>query len=293
MASVAAGTKNNDIGVGPSSNIIAIQVFSSDSNASDCGSEWAPCALSYDSDWIKGLERVYALRNTYKIASVNMSLGGGSFSGTCDSQNPAAASAIAQLRNANIAVLIAAGNAGLFGSIQYPACISSAIAVASDTLPPNEGISSFSNYSQQVQLVAPGSNIYAAIPPSGYDTRSGTSFATPHVTGAFSVLSGVNTSATSNDILAALVCTGKMDIRNGLAKPRIDLVGAYNRLKLPAHITWASNFSTSAGASDFTPFLGSWTVTNGAYAQTPIKQGWIGTSRDNCDASEIITATMT
>ena len=55
-------------GVAPEAGIIAIQVFSRD------GDVW-PGAWS--SDLIKGLERVYELRNTYTIASVNMSLGGG------------------------------------------------------------------------------------------------------------------------------------------------------------------------------------------------------------------------
>ena len=54
-------------GVAPEADIIAIQVFSR---------VLVTALVHGTSDIMKGLERVYELRNTYSIASVNMSLGG-------------------------------------------------------------------------------------------------------------------------------------------------------------------------------------------------------------------------
>lgn len=57
------------------------------------------------------------------------------------------------------------------------------IAVASMTS--SGAISSFSNYGLvTVDLGAPGSNIYSTLPYNTYGSNSGTSMATPHVTGA-------------------------------------------------------------------------------------------------------------
>ena len=54
----------------------------------------------------KGLERVYALRNTYSIASLNMSLGGGLFTGTCDNERPSTTTLVNMLASAGIATVV-------------------------------------------------------------------------------------------------------------------------------------------------------------------------------------------
>ena len=41
--------------------------------------------MAYTSDVMKGLERVYAIKETLNIAAVNMSLGGGWYDSNCDS----------------------------------------------------------------------------------------------------------------------------------------------------------------------------------------------------------------
>ena len=61
VAGIAAGNGSSFTGVAKNSNIIAIQVFTRFNSDSDCGSGRSPCVLSYRSDQIKGLERVYAL----------------------------------------------------------------------------------------------------------------------------------------------------------------------------------------------------------------------------------------
>src|SRR6185369_13283986 len=104
-------------------NLIAIQVFTRITNTTPNEPR------AFDTDIIKALQRVYALRNTFKIAAVNMSLGGGEYAAECDTQFPAFTTALAKLRNVGIAAIVASGNDGAYGSIAKPACISTAIAV--------------------------------------------------------------------------------------------------------------------------------------------------------------------
>jgi subtilisin family serine protease len=86
------------------------------------------------------------------------------------------------------------------------------ISVASIT---NTGaISSFSNYgSTTIDLGAPGSGVYSTVPVSargnkvgsGYATYSGTSMATPHVSGAAALYAATRPGATAADIKAAIL----------------------------------------------------------------------------------------
>jgi subtilisin family serine protease len=96
-------------GVANGANIIAIQVFSqfTGGNCTNYGLP-SPCALSYTSDQMRGLERVYALRTTFNIAAANMSLGGGQSTSNCDGDSRK--SSIDNLRVADIATVIASGN---------------------------------------------------------------------------------------------------------------------------------------------------------------------------------------
>ena len=154
VAGIAAGKGTTFSGVAKDANIIAIQVFSRFDDPAQCGGS-APCVMSYTSDQILGLERVYALRNTYNIASANMSLSGGSSTAPCNtaSQKPI----IDSLRTAGIATVIASGNSGQTSSIGSPACIESAVSVGSTT--DADAVSSFTNSAYFLSLLAPGSSI--------------------------------------------------------------------------------------------------------------------------------------
>ena len=133
------------------------------------------------------------------VASANMSLGGGLFSGTCDgaSQKPA----IDNLRGAGVLTAIASGNDGSTSQISSPACISTAVAVGSTTKA--DAISSFSNMSAVVDVLAPGSSIQSSVPivPSSntttYSFFNGTSMATPHVAGAIAAIRSACPAATA------------------------------------------------------------------------------------------------
>jgi hypothetical protein len=300
--------------VASGSKIIAIQVFSQINSAAQCGGQAkTPCISVQASDLILALQRVYSLRNKYKIAAANMSLGGGVYSSDCDSQFPAEAAAFAQLRGAGIAPVVASGNDGSDTGVSYPSCISTAITVGSssqgDKQKQVEYVSKFSNMSSLVELMAPGENIRAAVPSGSpcagggdpYCTKSGTSSAAPHVAGAIAVMRQANPAATVDGLANALECSGKIVELTGdtsnprrLAKPRIDMLGAYNwLLKVPTR-SWS--FQNNAQAFDWTPFNQAWSISAGRYAPQgpyPADYSYAAiSSTANCDLSLDVTAAM-
>lgn len=67
----------------------------------------------------------------------------------------------------------------------YPSCYNVANVISVGSITSLGDRSSFSNYGvNTVDLFAPGSSIVSTIPDSSYASYSGTSMATPHVTGA-------------------------------------------------------------------------------------------------------------
>ena len=229
VAGIAAGKGASFSGVAKDASVIAIQVFTRLDGISNCGST-TPCIGAFTSDIILGLERVYALRSTYNIAAVNMSLGGSAYSyqPSCDADNLPTKTAIDNLRSANIATAIAAGNNGYYGAISEPGCISTAISVGATTKA--DVVDYYSNSASFLNLLAPGSSINSSIPGGGYAIYSGTSMATPHVTGAWAILKQQNPNLTVIDALNALSSTGIpiTDARNGIVKPRIQIDAALN-----------------------------------------------------------------
>jgi large repetitive protein len=232
VAGIAAGKNGTSggstfSGVAKDASIIAIQVFSQFNNDSDCGGAGsAPCVAAYTSDIISGLQRVYSLRNTYSIASANLSLGGGSYTSNCDSADAATKAVIDLLRSANIATVIASGNEATKNAISSPGCISTAISVGA-TLDTSNTVAGYSNSASFLNLLAPGSGITSSVPGGSYATWNGTSMATPHVTGTWAVMKQKLPTATVTEILNALTSTGvSVTDTNSIAKPRIQIDAA-------------------------------------------------------------------
>jgi subtilisin family serine protease len=252
VAGTAAGFNTNQQagepanGVARDARIISINVFSRFARSS-CRSLPAQytggCVLSYNSDQIKGLERVYALRNEMNIAAVNMSLGASNYTTHCDT-NPLKP-IIDQLREARIATVISAGNDGRDTAVGSPGCISSAITVASSTK--QDARSSFSNWGPLVDVVAPGSDIRASDLSGASNTfyafKSGTSMAAPHVAGAFAAMRSVAPNATVSQIEDALESTGLPITIVGTTKPRIRVAEAVTVLTSPPPAPANDNFS--------------------------------------------------
>ena len=206
VAGIAAGKGASFSGVAKDAQLIAVQVFSRFSAAA-CGG--LPCLSAWDSDIVKGLERVYALRGSHAIASVNMSLGGGQYSTPfkCDADNAATKAAIDNLRSAGIATVIASGNESHRDRMSSPGCISTAVSVGSTT--EADVISDFSNNATFLHLLAPGSSITSSVPGGGFATFNGTSMATPHVAGAWAILKQRVPTAGVSQVLAALQSSGQ------------------------------------------------------------------------------------
>lgn len=254
VAGIAAGSTTGLSGVAPDAQIIAVQVFSEFNDDSFCGSGFSPCALSWTSDQIAALEWLYTQQATYNIAAANMSLGGGSYTSTCDSD--ARKPAIDQLRSVGIATVIAAANSGYTNALAAPACISSAVSVGSTTK--SDVVSSFSNIANFISLLAPGSSIYSSIPGDNYAYFSGTSMAAPHVTGAWAVMKSKLPDATVDQVLAALQSTGVSidDTRSGgtvTNMPRIQLELALAALPAPTATPTATLTPTPTVSSTPTP----------------------------------------
>ena len=221
VAGIAAGRGAGFSGVAQDANIIAMQVFSKFTTS--C-SGTSSCAMSYSSDQIKALQRVYELRHTYNIAAVNMSLGGGSYASPCDGTQSAIKAAIDTLRAAGIATVIASGNNGYTGSISGPACVSTAVSVGATTKA--DALASYSNSVSWLSLLAPGSAIESSIKGGGMGFKSGTSMATPHVAGAWAVLKSKKPTASVDEVLTALQATGVPVTGKGVTGPRIRVSNA-------------------------------------------------------------------
>ena len=147
------------VGVAPRATLWAVKVLG------DTGT-------GFTSDLIQGLEWC----RDHHIQIVSMSLTGGhatSLQNACDAAY-----------NAGVLLIAAAGNSR--GAVSYPAAYSSVIAVSA--IDAGGQLASFSNSGPEIELAAPGMDIYSTYEAGGYATLSGTSMASPHVAGAAALI---------------------------------------------------------------------------------------------------------
>ena len=239
VAGIATGSTSFLAGVAPGAQVIAIQVFSkfTGSICDDSGAD--PCALAYTSDIIAGLEHANTLRASMNLASVNMSLGGGSWTtqASCDAANAFLKTAIDTLRTAGVASIVSSGNDGFLDAMGAPACISSAVSVgATDD---SDRIASFSNSADFLALLAPGVSVASSVPLGllgfEYGIANGTSMAAPHVAGAWAIARQVDGAASVDTILSAFQTTGLPVLDpNGVTTSRISVLDAIGVLGVAA-----------------------------------------------------------
>jgi subtilisin family serine protease len=150
-------------------------------------------------DYITDLKQ----RQNLNLVATNNSWGGGGFSqGLKDAIDRAGA--------ADILFIAAAGNNGtnIDNSPFYPASYTSASLIAVASLNNNGTMSSFSNYGAvTVDLGAPGAGIMSTVPTNSYASYSGTSMATPHVTGAVALYAKNHPGLTAAQLKAAILST--------------------------------------------------------------------------------------
>ena len=110
------------------------------------------------------------------IDVASLSLGGSS--GTSELQD-----AVQYADNQGTLVVAAAGNDGTCTDcVSYPAAYDEAVAVSATD--ENDDLASFSSTGPEIELAAPGVDVYSTYINNSYDTLSGTSMACPHVAGA-------------------------------------------------------------------------------------------------------------
>jgi len=259
VAGIAAGRGASFSGVAKDANIMAFQVFT-DGGFGSIG--------AYDSDVIAAMNRVYALRGSYNIAAVNLSLGTDDTwtdQATCDADNASLKAAVDLLRSVNIATVIASGNEYTSNGLSKPGCISTGVSVGSTTK--SDTVSPFSNTASFLSMLAPGSAISSSVPTDTFAALDGTSMATPHVAGAWAILRQRRPSATVTEVMEALRSTGVsiLDSRNGLSFRRIRVDAAMG----PGPLLTIDN--PAAGSTKTSPFsFNGWAIDRGAASGTGI-----------------------
>jgi subtilisin family serine protease len=157
---------------------------------------------------IKALDYLSDLKSRHgmNIVASNNSWGGGGFS-------QALQDAIERSNTANILFIAAAGNGGSDGvgdnndvTANYPSNYPNANVIAVAAITSTGAKSSFSNYgATTVDIGAPGQGIWSSTAYNIYESYSGTSMATPHVTGAAALYASTHPGASAASIKAAIL----------------------------------------------------------------------------------------
>ena len=203
---------NGVVGVAPGARLWAVRVLNNNGSGS-----W--------SSVICGIDWVTANANTIEVA--NMSLGGtGSDTGCNDGGlHRAICNSVAK----GVTYAVAAGNESDDAKNHVPAAYDEVITVsaladfngkpgggaaATCRSDQDDTFADFSNFGSDVDLIAPGVCILSTWKGGGYSTISGTSMATPHVTGAAALYKAGHPTATPAQVKTALQGAGNLDWTN-------------------------------------------------------------------------------
>ncbi|MFH0775601.1 MAG: S8 family serine peptidase [bacterium] len=164
VAGIAAASTNNGTGtagVAWGCKILAVKVLNSNGYGEDA---WCVQAIKYATD--------------YGARVINMSWGS-------DEPSNILKDALDYAYNKGVLLIAAAGNDGTSEKI-YPGGYENVLSVAATNS--NDKKAWFSNYGSWVDIAAPGQDIYSTIPNNKYASFSGTSMATPFVSGLAGLL---------------------------------------------------------------------------------------------------------
>ncbi|MFD1955169.1 S8 family peptidase [Paenibacillus thailandensis] len=180
VAGTIAAIENDSgvVGVAPEAELLIVKVLDKDGSG--------------QYDWVvNGIN--YAVEQQADI--ISMSLGG-------PEDVPELHEAIKRAVASNVVVVCAAGNEGdgndSTNEFGYPAFYNEVISVGAVDL--NRRSSEFSNSNNEIDLVAPGDNILSTYLDGKYATLSGTSMATPHVSGAMALIKAIATASFEREL---------------------------------------------------------------------------------------------
>ena len=161
----------------------------------------------YTSDAVAAVTYATQMRRDHgvNVVAINASWGG-------ERRSAALRDAIATAGRAGILFVTAAGNESSNNDrvATYPANQADDAVIAVAATNRSNRLAAFSNYgSKTVDLAAPGVAILSTVPGGGYSTCSGTSMATPYVTGTVALMAAANPRATPAEIRSALLSTVK------------------------------------------------------------------------------------
>jgi len=196
-------------GVAPGTGVISAKVL----DASGSGYFSDTVAAIY---WaIEGPDGISGTTDDFHPDAISLSLGSSApnlYKGYCDNALPDLTTAIKYARDHGTLVIVAAGNSGNAG-VSIPGCISSSTTVAA--VDSHDKIASFSGRGNAVDISAPGVSIYSTWLGTSYATASGTSMATPMVTGTVALIKWAHPSYNATQVEDALFKTAKDLGKNG------------------------------------------------------------------------------
>jgi len=197
---VAGTVGGTTYGVAKAVRLVAVRVLG-------CNGSGTTSGVVAGIDWVTGHHAAKAV--------ANMSLGGGA-SATLDD-------AVTRSINSGVTYAVAAGNDNADACNTSPARTPAALTVGATAS--TDARASFSNFGSCVDISAPGVGITSSwnTSPTATNTISGTSMATPHVTGAAAVFLSANTSVTPAQVASALINGSTKNVLTGLS-------GSPNRL---------------------------------------------------------------
>ena len=243
---VAGTVGGSTLGVAPAVSLVAVRVL-------DCQGSGTVSGVVLGIDWA-------IADHTTKPAVMNLSLGG--------TTSAALDSAITRARGDGIVVVGAAGNANVDACASSPASATGdALIVAASTI--GDARASFSNFGSCVDLFAPGETILSAGITSNTATAysSGTSMATPHVTGLVARHLSANPTATPTTTMAAIIADATQGALTG------EGTGSPNRLAYASPPATQGSTTTSPGTGS----PGTTTTTTPAGPTTTTTPGTPGT----------------